>query len=179
MKATRCAAGHTLLVAVLDSKSPEAREHAAAVVSALARTQGGNKRAIYNRGIKPLVASCQIRRPRYAEACGMCLMARVTGRMVCATQPEGGLTHYNCPLSLTAHPMTPLSECVCSPSGIYDKQTSSAIPALIAMLQFDDVETRGFAAACLLCLCKDSGAHGAIWSRRGLLTTLSYHPTSG
>ena len=72
--------------------------------------------------------------------------------------------------------------CVLLPSGIYDKQIAEAgaIPALIAMLQFDDAETRGFAAACLLCLCKDSGAHGAILESGGadLLTTLSYHPTT-
>ena len=46
-----------LLVAVLHSKSNDARENASAVLSSLARTQGGNKKAIHNcGGIKPLVA---------------------------------------------------------------------------------------------------------------------------
>ena len=43
-----------LLVAVLHSKNSEAREYAAGVVSTLARTQGGNKKAIFKAGgIKP------------------------------------------------------------------------------------------------------------------------------
>ena len=46
-----------LLVAILGSRSGEAREQATAVVSALARSQGGNKKAIYIAGgIEPLVS---------------------------------------------------------------------------------------------------------------------------
>ena len=45
-----------LLVNVLESRSSEAREHSAAVLSALARSQGGNKKSIFNAGgIRPLV----------------------------------------------------------------------------------------------------------------------------
>ena len=45
-----------LLVGVLRSKMPDARENAAAVISALARCQGGNKQRIYVAGgVEPLV----------------------------------------------------------------------------------------------------------------------------
>jgi hypothetical protein len=45
-----------LLVEILYSKFSECREHAAGVLSALARTQGGNKKAIFQaRGIPPIV----------------------------------------------------------------------------------------------------------------------------
>ena len=45
-----------LLVAVLESRDSLAREHAAGVLSTLARTQGGNKKAIYLAGaVRPLV----------------------------------------------------------------------------------------------------------------------------
>ena len=66
--------------------------------------------------------------------------------------------------------------------GVYDKQIAEAgaIPLLIAMLQNDDAETRGFAAACLLCLCKDNSAHAAILESGGaeLLQALSYGPAT-
>ena len=63
-----------LLVAVLASRSAEAREHAAAVVSALARTQGGNKKAIFHAGgVAPLVALLHDARPmtRRHAACAL------------------------------------------------------------------------------------------------------------
>jgi hypothetical protein len=66
--------------------------------------------------------------------------------------------------------------------GVYDKQIAEAgaIPLLISMLQFDDAETRGFAAACLLCLCNDVMAHGPILESGGadLLQALSYHQST-
>jgi len=66
--------------------------------------------------------------------------------------------------------------------GIYDKQIAEAgaIPHLIAMLHNDDAETRGFAAACLLCLCKDRTAHPAILEAGAgeLLQQLSYGPNT-
>lgn len=53
-----------LLVSVLSSKSDQAREHATAVVSALARQQGHNKRAIYVAGgIVPLVENLRDAKP--------------------------------------------------------------------------------------------------------------------
>jgi len=53
-----------LLIAVLTSKSAEAREHATAVVSALARSQGVNKKAIFIAGgVTPLVALLSDARP--------------------------------------------------------------------------------------------------------------------
>ena len=58
LKPTMAAAGAIPpLVAMLTFEAAEAREYAAAVVSALARTQGGNKKAIYHAGgIRPLTA---------------------------------------------------------------------------------------------------------------------------
>ena len=49
---------------------------------------------------------------------------------------------------------------------------------LIEMLQNDDQETRGFAAACLLCLCKDAAARAAILTSGGVepLRALAYGP---
>ena len=44
------------LTSILTSKSADVREHAAALLSSLARTQGGNKKAIYHAGgVEPLV----------------------------------------------------------------------------------------------------------------------------
>ena len=64
--------------------------------------------------------------------------------------------------------------------GVYDKSIAEggAIPLLVAMLLQDDGETRGFAAACLLCLCKDKTAHGAIQESGGVdaLICLSFGP---
>ena len=51
-----------LLVAVLEGKQSDAREHAAAVVG-LARSQGGNKKQIFPQGIKPLIKLLQTPSP--------------------------------------------------------------------------------------------------------------------
>ena len=137
-----------LLVNVLSSKSSEAREHAAAVVSALARSQGGNKRAIFHSGgIPPLVALLNDSRPMTQRHAACSLWALSDGK-----------------------------------DGVYDKQIAEggAIPLLVAMMQNDDTETRGFAAACLLCLCRDQTAHSAILESGGLepLQALSYGPAT-
>ena len=116
--------------------------------SALARSQGGNKKAIYKRGgVKKLVKLLSDPKP-------------VTQR------------HAACAL-------WGLSD---GKDGIYDRHIAEAgaIPLLIAMMQNDDAETRGFAAACLLCLCKDRTAHAAILDSGGaeLLQQLSYGPAT-
>ena len=53
--------------------------------------------------------------------------------------------------------------------GIYDRQIAEAngVQPLLEMLQMDNHETRGFAAACLMCLCNDPGARVAIIEARG------------
>ena len=137
-----------LIIPVLESRLAEARQHAAAVVSALARTQGGNKKAIYNAGgIKPLTALLSDKKA-------------VTQR------------HAACAL-------WGLSD---GKDGVYDQQIAEAgaIPRLIAMLQYDDSETRGFAVACMVCLCKDPAAHSAILEAGGaeLLQALAYGPAT-
>jgi len=50
--------------------------------------------------------------------------------------------------------------------GVYDRQIAEAgaIPHLTKLLINGDQETCGFAAACLLCLCRDRSAHSAILS---------------
>jgi hypothetical protein len=78
-KTTMVAAGAIpLLVAVLGSEEDEAREHAVAVLSTLARSQGGNKKAIAQAGaIKPLVellSDPSIATQRYA-ACALWSLA--------------------------------------------------------------------------------------------------------
>jgi len=50
---------------------------------------------------------------------------------------------------------------------------AGAVPKLICMLQINDLDTRGFAAACMLCLCKDSGARSALLSSGGIEPLLS------
>lgn len=137
-----------LLVAVLESPSSEAREHAAAVVSALARSQGGNKKVIYQKGgIAPLVKLLTDARPITQRHAACALWGLSDGK-----------------------------------DGIYDRQIAEAgaIPLLIAMLLNDDQETRGFAAACMLCLCKDKSAHPAILEAGGAepLQALSYGPAT-
>jgi len=135
-----------LLVVVLQSKLAEARECAAAVVSALARTQGGNKKAIYNAGgIKPLTALLSDAKAMTQRHAACALWGLADGK-----------------------------------DGVYDKQIAEAgaIPRLIAMVQNDDSETRGFAVACLLCICKDPSAHSAVLEAGGaeLLQSLAYGP---
>ena len=119
-----------LLLPVLHSKSAEAREHACAVFSSLARTQGGNKKAIYNAGgIEPLVELLSDAR-------------------------QGTQRH-------AASALWGLSE---GKDGIYDRfiAEAGAIQPLVGMLRNDEEETRGFATACLLCICKDPSAHSAV-----------------
>ena len=64
--------------------------------------------------------------------------------------------------------------------GVYDKAIAEggAIPLLIKMLLEDDTETRGFAAAALLCICRDRTAHPAIKDSGGIdaLLALSFGP---
>jgi len=64
--------------------------------------------------------------------------------------------------------------------GVYDKAIAEggAIPLLIKMLLEDDTETRGFAAAALLCICRDKTAHPAIKDSGGIdaLLALSFGP---
>ena len=119
-----------LLLPVLRCRSAEARENACAVFSALARTQGGNKKAIYHAGgIAPLVE----------------LLADARA----ATQRHAASALWG------------LSE---GKDGIYDKYIAEAgaIPPLIGMLRNGEEESRGFAVACLLCICKDRSAHQAV-----------------
>ena len=135
-----------LLVTVLESRSSEAREHAAGVVSALARTQGGNKKALFNAGaVRPLVFLLSDLKPMTQRHAACALWGLCDGK-----------------------------------DGVYDKHIAEAgaIPLLIAMLQNDDIETRGFAVACLKCICNDSSAHSAILESGGaeLLQALSYGP---
>jgi len=54
--------------------------------------------------------------------------------------------------------------------GIFDRDIvmAGAVPKLVEMLHTNESETRGFAAACLLCLCKDSGARAAILASGGV-----------
>jgi len=137
-----------LLVSVLSSKSGETREHAAAIISALARSQGGNKKTIYTAdGIRPLIALLMDNRPMTQRHAACSLWALSDGK-----------------------------------DGVYDKQIAEggAIPLLVAMMQNDDTETRGFAAACLLCLCRDQTAHAAILESGAVepLQALAYGPAT-
>ena len=118
------------LVKLLDSGSPDAREHSAAIMSALAVTQGGNKKAIFNaHGIKPLVHLLKDLRPATIRHAACALWGLSDGQ-----------------------------------DGIYDKHIVEygAIPPLMGLLSNNNKETRGFTAACLLCLCKDNAARQAM-----------------
>jgi hypothetical protein len=135
-----------LLVAVLESKESGAREHAAAVISALARSQGGNKKQIFMQGgIPPLIALLQDPKAVTQRHAACALWGLCDGK-----------------------------------DGIYDKHIAEggAISPLINMLNNDDEETRGFAAACLLCVCRDKTAHSAILQAGAveLLQAFSYGP---
>ena len=119
-----------LLVGVLASKQAEAREHAAGVMSALARSQGGNKKQVFVQGgIPPLIELLKDPKPMTQRHAACALWGLCDGK-----------------------------------DGVYDKHIADggAIPSLIAMLNNDDDETRGFAAACLLCVCRDKAAHDAM-----------------
>jgi len=123
------------LVTLLGSDVAEACEYAAAVLSMLARSQGGNKRAIVQAGgIAPLVE-------------------------LLADQSVMTQRHAACAL-------WGLSE---GKEGVYDKQIveKGAVRPLIQMLMLNHPETRGFAAACLLCLCQDEAAREAILTGGG------------
>jgi hypothetical protein len=120
------------LVRVLSADSSEAREYAAAVVSALARGRGENKKLIYVAGaIPPLVALLTDPSPMTQKHAACALWGLSDGK-----------------------------------DGVYDKQIveHGGVAPLIALLQRDQYETRGFAAACLLCLCHDPDAKEAIIS---------------
>ena len=119
-----------LLLPVLRSRQAEARENACAIFSALSRTQGGNKKAIFHAGgIDPLVELLTDPRP-------------VTQRHA-------------------ASALWGLSE---GKDGIYDRQIAEAgaIIPLVGMLRNGEEESRGFATACLLCICKDRSARPAV-----------------
>ena len=118
------------LVSNLNSNSAELVEYAAAVLSMLARTQGGAKRAIVEAGgLLPLIALLR----------GQSVMTQ--RHAACALW---GLTDGK--------------------EGVYDKQIvqQGGVQPLIQMLLENHVETCGFAAACLLCLCADTAARKAI-----------------
>ena len=147
-KIAMCAAGVIPpLVGVLKFDNDESREYAAGVLSAIARTQGGNKKAIVEAGgIEPLVELLQdssLQAQRHA-ACALWGLA------------EGK-------------------------EGVYDKDIvdAGAVQPLIAMLLLNHVETRGFAAACLLCCCADERASDSILENggEGALLSLAGSPS--
>jgi vacuolar protein 8 len=114
------------LVAMLSSPTPGVRDHAAAVISSLARTSGGSKKAIYSAGgIPPLVELLVSEKPMTQKHAACALWGMSDGK-----------------------------------DGVYDKQIAEAeaVRPLVNMMQSFDTETCGFAAACLLCLCKDEEA---------------------
>lgn len=114
------------LVDLLSSSLLETREHAAAVLSALARSQGDNKKAVYQAGgIPPMV----------------CLLSEAS-------------------TAAQKHAASALWGLADGKDGIYDKfiVEHGGVEPLINIMQRNDPETRGFAAACLLCICKDSEA---------------------
>ena len=63
--------------------------------------------------------------------------------------------------------------------GVYDKEIveEGAIQPLIQMLMRNHAETRGFAAACLLCVCNDAAARDAIRASGGSEVWLSLAQT--
>ena len=63
--------------------------------------------------------------------------------------------------------------------GVYDKEIveEGAIQPLIQMLMRNHAETRGFAAACLLCVCNDAAARDAIRTSGGSEVWLSLAQT--
>ena len=62
---------------------------------------------------------------------------------------------------------------------MYDKEIveEGGIPPLIQMLMRNHAETRGFAAACLLCVCNDAAARDAIRASGGSEVWLSLAQT--
>lgn len=134
---------------MLTSEAAEARENAAAVLSALARSQGGNKKAIVvAEGVPPLIdllSDASVMTQKHA-ACA--LWGLVEGR-------EGSYKELLVELG--------------------------AVEPLIAMLLLNQLETRGFAAACLSCLCaENSSAKAAVVAAGGAepLTALAYSPST-
>ena len=129
-----------LLVRLLGAKSADTREHAAAVVSILVRSQGSNKKAVFRAGgIQPLIYL---------------------------------LTDQH--LNSQKHAASALWGLADGKEGIYDKAIveHNAVPLLIALMQSEELEVRGFAAACLMC-CNDHEAKQALSNAGGVDALLS------
>ena len=149
-KAAMVAAGAIApLVVLLRAQSAEARENAAAVVSALARSQGGTKKALVSGGsIPPLVellGDASILTQKHA-ACGLWGLC----------EGKEGTYHKD----LIDH---------------------GAVQPLIELLLLNHPETRGFAAACLSCICVEhEDARRAVLDAGGAqpLTALAYSPSA-
>ena len=115
---------------MLHSDADEAREKAVAVLSTLARTQGGNKQAIFMAGaINPLIKLLRDPSVSTQKNAASALWSLADGK-----------------------------------EGIYDKHMvdEGAVEPLIEMLLHNNPDTRGFAAACMSCLCADKDARRSI-----------------
>ena len=126
------------LVKALEAKNAEAREHAAAVISTFAREkeavvkEGGTKKSIVAAG-------------------GIKPLIHLLSEKSIATQKHAACALWG--LATDGHK-----------ESIYNEKIvrENAIAPLIIVLLTDNPETRGFAAACLCCLCKDERARQAM-----------------
>ena len=117
------------------------------MLSALARSQGGNKKAIVSAGGIPL------------------LIRLLTDEKSVLTQKHAACALWG--LSDTLEYAMSIA-------------AQGAIPPLILLLLNNSAETRGFAAACLACLCKEATARNAVLDAGGAepLLALAHGPAT-
>ena len=164
------------LVALLESESTDAHKYASGALWHLA-SSADNKLAMVAAGAIPLlvaILSSRSSEAREHAAAVTSSLARTQGGNKRAVFLAGGVDPLVALLSdpraaTQKHAACALWGLSDGKDGVYDRQIAEAgaILPLISMLKNDDSETRGFAVACLLCLCKDPAAHGAILEAGG------------
>ena len=165
------AGGIPALVALLSSGSTEAQKFAAGALWHLA-SSADNKIATVNAGaIEPLVTvlSSKSGEAREYAAAVLSTLARTQGGNKKAIARAGAIVPL-IGLLTDGNTMTQ-KHAACSlwgladgKDGVYDKEiaVNGGVAPLISLLRNNDPDTRGFAAACLNCLCKDPGARTTI-----------------
>lgn len=177
------AGGITQLVALLSKGSPEAKKYSAGALWHL-NSVAENKEATFNAGaIPPLVAVLNSKSGEAREyASGvLSILARTQGGTKAAIAKAGGIAALvkllaDVNMVTQRHSACALWGLSDGKDGIYDKEITKcgAVQPLIELLQDNNPETRGFAAACLLCLCNDPLAKQDILEQGGAEPLLAF-----
>jgi hypothetical protein len=177
------AGGITQLVALLSKGSPEAKKYSAGALWHL-NSVAENKEATFNAGaIPPLVAVLNSKSGEAREYASGVLssLARTQGGTKAAIAKAGGIAALvkllaDVNMVTQRHSACALWGLSDGKDGIYDKEITKcgAVQPLIELLQDNNPETRGFAAACLLCLCNDPLAKQDILEQGGAEPLLAF-----